>query len=233
LRLDGIACPRRCLTIGEGVKPMDKVEARLLKSISRSPMAHPPRLEYAAWIERQGDNTRSEQAEFLRLDVEHEQIVEAIGGEHVYDPAHNDRFSQVRERLRDLRWSLDPHWLARVDRDLAIPPDLSSRGKKAARLILDFLLAEKLTGTCGCRAFYSPQEWKDRGEQFGHDSLLILVYDGGDITTCMDPAKEQHDLIDRFDQNLERNGFVIDTCTCWYSAIYNEKDFQGFSIGLG
>jgi uncharacterized protein (TIGR02996 family) len=212
---------------------VEKEEIQLLKKIAGSPWTHPPRLEYAAWIEGQGDPSRLEQAEFLRLDVEHEQIVEAIGGAHVYDPAHDDRLSHVRRRLQDLSCSLDPAWLVRVDRDLAIPPELSTRGKEAAGLILDFLLAEGLTGTCGCQAFYSPQQWKERGEEYGHDALLILVYDGGDITTCMDPAKGQHELVDRFDENLERNGFIIEPCTHWYSAIYDAKDYKPFSIGLG
>ena len=128
---------------------MHREESRLLKKIAVSPWNNAPRLEYAAWIERHADKSRSEQAEFLRLDVEHEQIVDAIGGAHIYDPPHNDRFSEVRRRMRDLSFSLDPAWLVRVDRDLAIPPGLSARGKKAARLILDFLLAEGLTGTFG------------------------------------------------------------------------------------
>ncbi|HEV3262607.1 MAG TPA: hypothetical protein VG013_37550 [Gemmataceae bacterium] len=212
---------------------MGKEENRLLKGIARSPWAHSPRLEYAAWVERQGDGSRSEQAEFLRLDVEHEQISEAAGGPHVYCDPYDDRFSQVRQRLRDLSFSLDPHWLVRVDRDLAIPPELSPRGKKAARLILDFLLAEGLTGTCGCQAFHSPQQWKERGEEYGHDSLLILVYDGGDITTCMDPTEGQHDLVDRFENNLIQNGYVVEACTNWYSAIYDEKDYKPFFIELG
>jgi uncharacterized protein (TIGR02996 family) len=212
---------------------VDKEESRLLKKIAASPWTHPPRLEYAAWIEKQGDTSRSEQAEFLRLDVEHEQIVEVIGGPHVYDPAHNDRFSEIRRRLQELSCTLDPHWLVRVERDLAIPPELSRQGKKAARLILNFLLAEGLTGTCGCQAFYSPQAWKERGEQYGHDSLLILVYDGGDIDTCMDPLKGQPELVDRFEDNLIENGFVVEACTNWCSAIYDAESYKPFSIRLG
>lgn len=125
-----------------------------------------------------------------------------------------------------------PGWFAWTA-TLRSRPSYPPRGKAAAELILDFLLAEGLTGTCGCHAFYSPQQWKERGEKYGHDALLILVYDSGDITTCMDPAQGQHDLIDRFMENLERNGFVIEPCTHWYSAIYDAKDYKPFSIGLG
>ncbi len=212
---------------------MDKEESRLLKNIAKSPWAHPPRLEYAAWIERQGDKSRSEQAEFLRLDVEHEQLQPVMHGPHDYPADQYDRYSEIRRRLQDLHCSLDPAWLLRVDRDLAIPPELSPRGKKAARMILDFLLAERLMGTCGCQAFYSPRHWKERGEKYGHDALLTLVYDGGDITTCMDLAQGRHELVDRFQENLERHGFVMEPCTHWYSAIYDEKDYKPFAIGLG
>lgn len=212
---------------------MHREETRLLNKIAASPWSDAPRLEYAAWIERHADKSRSAQAEFLRLDIERAQLDPLIHYSGGYSPGQYDRYWEVRERLQDIDSSLDPAWLIRVDRDLAIPPELSERGNEAARLILNFLLAERLTGTCGCRAFYSPKEWKQRGEEYGHNSLLILVYDGGDITTCIDPAKGQHDLVDRFMDNLDRNGFVIEPCTDWYSAIYDEDNYEPFAIGLG
>ena len=49
----------------------------------------------------------------------------------------------------------------------------------------------------------------------------------------MDPAQGQHELVYRFDQNLQRNGFVIEPSTHWYSAIYDANDYKPFSIGLG
>src|SRR5579884_775745 len=208
-------------------------ELALQDAIHDDPRNDALRLEYAAWIDRQGNMSRSDQAEFLRLDVEHEQLQPVMHGPHDYTPAQSDRYSEIRRRLQDLHCSLDPHWLVRVDRDLAIPPELSPRGKEAVRLILDFLLAERLTGTGGCRAFYSPQQWKERGEEYGHDALLILVYDGGDISMCMDPAEGQHELVDRFMENLEQNGFVIEPLSHWCSAIYDEKDYKPFAIGLG
>jgi hypothetical protein len=92
---------------------------------------------------------------------------------------------------------------------------------------------EGLTETGGCQAFYSPKQWKEHGEKYGNDALLILVYDGGDIDICMDPAKGQHELVDRFRDNLEQNGFVMEPCSHWYSAIYDENDYKPFAIGLG
>ena len=57
----------------EGIA-VDDEESRLLKNIAESPWTNPSRLDYAAWIEQHGGTSRAEQAEFLRLDVEHEQM---------------------------------------------------------------------------------------------------------------------------------------------------------------
>ena len=210
---------------------VDDEESRLLKNIAESPWTHPPRRDYAAWIEQHGGTSRAEQAEFLRLDVEHEQIIEEIGAPDQYHPVHSKRLDVIRSRLRDLSHSLDPRWLVQVDRKLAIPPDLSPPGKAAAHVIVEFLLREGLTNTGGCQAFYSPLQWKERGGEIGHNSLLILVYDGGDINDCMSterPWGGSRDLVDRFEQNLRRNGFAIERCTSWYSAIYEVLEFKSF-----
>lgn len=211
---------------------MHREESRLLKKIAASPWSDGPRLEYAAWLERQGDKSQSDQAEFLRLDVEREQLAPVIFGSCDYSPAQYDRFWEIRRRMGDIELSLDPAWRIRVDRDLGIPPELSAQGKKAAELILDFLLAEGLAGTCGCRAFYSPQEWQERGEKFGHDSLLILVYDSDHIGRYMDPSQGENDLFSRFIDNVEQHGFVFQACTSDYSAIYELEGYKPFSIEL-
>ena len=208
---------------------MDKEEERFLDSISRSPWAHPLRLEYAAWIERQGDSSRSEQAEFLRLDVEYEQM-EAIDG--TADVYHPERFSQVGDRLRELRYSLDPHWLVRVDRDLAIPPDLCPAGKMAAQVIVQFLLAEGLTYPGG-PAFRSPEDKDYAEEEFADDALLLLFHDGGDIKTCVSREWGEQELIDRFENHLLRHGFVRKACMGWYSAICPLIGFKPFRVEIG
>src|SRR5205823_2144733 len=118
----------------------DKEESRLLKRISQSPFTHPPRLEYAAWIEHQGDKSRAKQAKYLRLDVELAQFIEKNGEPQALDSKYA-RYSKRQHRVNDLYLSLDPAWRARVDRTLGIPPKLSARGKQAAQLILDFLIA--------------------------------------------------------------------------------------------
>jgi uncharacterized protein (TIGR02996 family) len=209
---------------------VDNEESQLLEKIAAAPWTHAPRLEYAAWLERQTNTLQSDQAQFLRLDVEHEQIEEMKPESGGLDSSYYDRLSQVRCRLQELRRSLDPAWLAGVDRDLAIPPELSPRGKVAAQVIVQFLLAEGLTRPGG-RAFRSPEDWKEYGE-FGHDYLLVLVHDGGAIQSCVSREWGEQELIDRFENHLLRHGFVRKLCMAWYSAIYNLIEFKPFRVEI-
>ena len=48
-------------------------------------------------------------------------------------------------------------------KDFEIPSDLTQESYKIATTISD-LLGDKASGG-GCRAFYSPEEWKKRGEK--------------------------------------------------------------------
>lgn len=72
----------------------------------------------------------------------------------------------------------------------------------------------------GCRAFYTPQEWRERGEQYGLNSALVVVYDGGDHAMFFDYNHECYRAIDRMNEALAKVGYYFECCTCWYSAIY-------------
>jgi len=72
----------------------------------------------------------------------------------------------------------------------------------------------------GCKAFYSPSEWVKRGEQFGHNSELIVVHDGGDLAPWFNWAYEQDALVACLVSALAEHGLYYESCECWYSAIY-------------
>jgi len=57
---------------------------------------------------------------------------------------------------------------------IKIPTGLNDLARKTAQTILETIGPEIDTG--GCRLFYSPQEWKERGEEYGLKSLLIVVW---------------------------------------------------------
>lgn len=102
--------------------------------------------------------------------------------------------------------------------DLAnpFPPD---HGRAAYNCIMKFLKARKLTNTGGCKAFYTPQQWVEKGEKFGQNALLIVVHDGGDLARCFNWDYESP-LYKKMIKHLEDNGFWAEALTCWATAIY-------------
>lgn len=72
----------------------------------------------------------------------------------------------------------------------------------------------------GCRAFYTPDEWSDRGEEFGTESALVICHDGGDLMQYFSYDYCVYESIDHMNDALGRIGYFAEQCTCWYSAIY-------------
>jgi len=104
--------------------------------------------------------------------------------------------------------------------DLAKPEGLSAAGEKAYAAIAEFLKTFDLEYTGGCKAFYSPKEWKERGEDYGLESELIVVHDGGDLASIFNLDYGCYDLNAKMDEALRRHGVWMESCTCWYTAIY-------------
>lgn len=104
--------------------------------------------------------------------------------------------------------------------DLAKPSDLSPEGEKAYRAFVAFLNAKGLTHTGGCRTFYSPEEWTDRGEEYGTESVLVIVHDGGEVASVCNLDYERYELNGEMIDAMAEAGFFVEGCTCWYSAVY-------------
>ena len=107
--------------------------------------------------------------------------------------------------------------------DLAIPHGLSPEGRVAADTILALLDARSTTYTGGCRAFYSPAEWRARGEAYGTDALLILVHDGGDLAPYCNPLYEDRDAMRALRDALAVHDLYAEQATGWYTAIYARR----------
>lgn len=121
---------------------------------------------------------------------------------------------------------------------LAMPEGLSPKGRKAYETIVKFLREKEMTDTGGCKVFYSPKEWKARREQYGLESELIVVYDGGDhrpafnMDACLDTAeflrdnglkvKNPYATHEEMSAALEEVGCRVEECTGWYAAVYDE-----------
>jgi hypothetical protein len=72
----------------------------------------------------------------------------------------------------------------------------------------------------GCRTFYSPEEWRERGESYGRDSVLIVVHDGGDYAHAFNFDYGNWELRDQINAALAEAGYYAESCTSWYTAIY-------------
>jgi hypothetical protein len=110
--------------------------------------------------------------------------------------------------------------------DFDIPDGLSDRGHKAAEQIV--ALARNHFGADssggGCRAFYTPAEWRERSEEYGLESELIVVHDGGDLAPFFNYDYLVYTLIEKMDGRLRAIDCYAQNCTCWYTAIYRSSD---------
>ena len=72
----------------------------------------------------------------------------------------------------------------------------------------------------GCQAFYTPEEWRERGEEYGLDSVLILCHDGGDLSVYCNLYERNEYSYVRLTESLREIGYWFEPCTAWYTAVY-------------
>lgn len=104
--------------------------------------------------------------------------------------------------------------------DLAVPKGLSEKGREAVQIILDILKDREITYTGGSKAFYSPAEWKAKGEQYCQNALLVVVYDGSAVAQCFEYAKEDYAAIEAMDAALRAADMYPESGTHVYAGIY-------------
>ena len=102
---------------------------------------------------------------------------------------------------------------------LRLPDD--AEAAKIADIILGLARERDLTYTGGCRAFYSPAEWRERGETYGNKALLVVVHDGGDLSAFFNYDCGAYLLIDAMTERLRAHGLYAEPCTGWYTGIYH------------
>ena len=85
--------------------------------------------------------------------------------------------------------------------------------------VIKLIMGEGASGG-GCKAFYTPKQWAERGESYGQQSALIVVHDGGDLAPYCNYNYECYRLIEKMDAALKEIGYYLESCTCWYSAVY-------------
>lgn len=104
-----------------------------------------------------------------------------------------------------------------------MPEGLDEQGKAAYEAIMEVLREEKALYTGGCTAFRSPAEWKARGERYGHESALVVIYDGGSHRPFFTLDEECYDLVEKMQAALRKHGMRFEEATTWYGAVYVDK----------
>lgn len=108
-----------------------------------------------------------------------------------------------------------------MNSDFQMPEGLSERGQAVWKAIVTLLMSEDpRMSTGGCKAFRSPAEHAARGESYGTESELVIVYDGGDHRPYFTMDSECYDLVERMQEVVGTLGCHVEECTTWYAAVY-------------
>jgi hypothetical protein len=113
------------------------------------------------------------------------------------------------------------------DDDWAIPQELNVWGLQGARTIRGFLDKKGALFTGGCKVFYRPDEWKERGEDWGTEADLIVCHDGGAHAPYFNLDYCEYDKHNAMTDELEEYGLWAEQCTSWYTAIYHREAEDG------
>jgi uncharacterized protein (TIGR02996 family) len=152
-----------------------------LDALRANPGDDATRLAYADWLDHRGDP----RGEYIRLRLQSFPTAD-LG---------RDR-KRILTRLAELQRAMEGEWVARVFTDLTIPDDLDAAGRRAARLIHDFLAAEGVAERAACKAFYSPAGWKARGGKFSRGCLLMVRHDTGPMLRCFCPDLDEPEPVE-------------------------------------
>lgn len=101
------------------------------------------------------------------------------------------------------------------------PAGLCAEGRAARRALLKLAGYDSYHG--GGPAFYTPEEWRARGEQYGCNSLLVIVHECSTLGRFLSYDEFDYAAIDRLNKALDKLGLYAEQCTRWYSAIYRRE----------
>ena len=103
----------------------------------------------------------------------------------------------------------------------AVPTGLSRKARKLAKAIAK--LAKQRDWNAGQKVFWSPKEWKEKGECYGLKSQLVILHEGGDHAPFFSLDHSYYDGWERYEEQLKflsQHGFWIEGLYTWSSAIY-------------
>lgn len=104
-----------------------------------------------------------------------------------------------------------------LEEELALPEDIPQSVKEALREVRDLAGAtwERGASTGGCKAFYSPQEFRAKGHEVHEKVLCVVIHDGGDLAPLFNLDYEDYKAYDKMDQIFRARGIyaeAINSC---------------------
>ena len=116
----------------------------------------------------------------------------------------------------------------KLNQDWDVPTGLSREARKLA-FNLRGLARRFRWFTGGQKVFWSPKQWRDKGEPFGKGAELIILHEGGDHAQffSLDHAYESSKPYEDFEfmiQYLKQRGFWAESLYRWSTAIYKNEN---------
>lgn len=93
-------------------------------------------------------------------------------------------------------------------------------GELAHETLMRFFEKHGLLYSGGQKVFYTPEEWRAKGEPYGQKAVLVVCHDGGAHAPAFNWDYGDTKLVEALRQELEAVGLYVEGCTCWYSGIY-------------
>jgi hypothetical protein len=109
-----------------------------------------------------------------------------------------------------------------LEEELAIPDDIPQNVKNALLELRGFAgsLWDRPAVTGGCKAFYSPQEWRDNGWQVNEKVLCVVCHDGGDLAPLFNLDYQDYKAFDKMDQIFRRRGLYAEAINSTVTHIH-------------
>lgn len=114
--------------------------------------------------------------------------------------------------------------------DFDIPDTLNDNAKKIAKAITKHItnhiakVYDQEPSGGGCRAFYSPQEFLEKGiiSEIKDNMELIICHDGGDADPFFNDDYQKYSWIEGMNNTLREFGVCAERYNSWFSIIFRD-----------
>ena len=110
--------------------------------------------------------------------------------------------------------------------DLKIPAGVRGPAREFAKKLLNYAAALEFNYTGGCKLFYSGAEWRERGEAWGNNAVMVICHDGGDFWEILNYDSNfnarKYTGVNAVSKIADECGVWTEALTGWATAVYIE-----------